>query len=141
MCLIKTHNEIKLAYEDIPVYKVLTEDNFAPYVKFYRYYPGLNTPTSLTPSRNYPEDNVDAGYLHAYTDELVARHTAESMQVMELFRRYTVSGAECITEKVSRRKFKVVEMVIPKGEKYWAGDSYDVAATALEWREDELVKE
>ena len=128
MCLIKTHNEIKRAYEDIPVYKVLAKDNCAPYIGGYQYHRGLNTPVELPPSICH-NGYIDNGYLHAYTDELVARHTAEALLIRESF----------IYE--SRRTFKVVKMVIPKGEKYWAGDSYDVAATALEWREDELVKE
>lgn len=136
MCLTKIHKEIKTADRDIPVYKVLTEDNFAPYIGFYRYCRGLNTPVELPPSHSYHENDVDAGYLHAYTDELVARHTAESMQVMELFRRYTATGTES-SEKVSKRKFKVVKMVVPKGEAYWLGDAYDIAATRLEWKENE----
>jgi len=135
MCLTKIHKEIKTADRDIPVYKVLTEDNFAPYVRFYHYYPGLNTPVSLPPTHSYYEDDVDAGYLHAYTDELVARHTAESLQVMELYKRYTATGTES-SEKVTKRRFKVVEMVVPKGEAYWLGDAYDIAATRLEWKEE-----
>ena len=136
MCLTKIHKEIKTADRDIPVYKVLTKDNFAPYIGHYRYCRGLNTPYALPPTNSYNEDSIDAGYLHAYTDELVARHTAESMQVMELFRRYTATDTEA-SEKVSKRRFKVVKMVVPKGESYWLGDAYDIAATRLEWKENE----
>ena len=131
MCLTKIHKEIKTADRDIPVYKVLTEDNFAPYIGTYHYHRGLNTPVELPPSDSYHEGDVDAGYLHAYTDELVARHTAEVLSIRELPWR----DAD-FSEGALRRKFKVVEMVVPKGEAYWLGDAYDIAATRLEWKEE-----
>ena len=136
MCLTKTHKEIKTADKDIPVYKVLTEDNFAPYQDFYRYHRGLNTPVDLPPSLSYHADIVDNGYLHAYTSALVAKRTAESLQVRELFRRVTVPDWRIRHEGHGRRKFKVVEMVVPKGEAYWLGDMNDIAATRLEWKEE-----
>ena len=128
MCLTKIHKEIKTADRDIPVYKVLTEDNFAPYIGHYRYCRGLNTPYALPPSHSYHEDSIDAGYLHAYTDELVARHSMEQLKLWAYHHTPALQDEET---------FKVVKMVVPKGEAYWLGDAYDIAATRLEWKENE----
>lgn len=134
MCLTKIHKEIKTADKDIPVYKVLTEDNFAPYIGHYRYCRGLNTPYALPPSHSYNEDDIDAGYLHAYTDELCAKR---SVEIFHAYENQVYANLAAVGLYSKKKSYKVVKMYIPKGEAYWLGDAYDIAATRLEWKENE----
>lgn len=134
MCLTKIHKEIKTADKDILVYKVLTSDDCAPYLGIYRYTHGLNSPMELPPSDHLTCTIIDSGYLHAYTDELCAKRSVEIFHKYEDLCHANLAAVGLYGKKKS---YKVVKMYIPKGEAYWLGDAYDIAATRLEWKEDE----
>ena len=139
MCLI-THlmKEPITAKEDIKVYKILlkyndyyrTSENTAPFCSHYTYHKGLNVPihkvfgVEMGPGTANATGIYGDGWLHAFTSR---------------------SEAERIASQ--KRCYKVVEMYIPKGAKYFIGDTYDsgcgwyietdeICASALYWKED-----
>ena len=140
MCLI-THlmKEPLIATEDIKVFKVLlkysdyysTRENTAPFYQLYTYHKGLNVPihkvfgVEMGPGTANSSGIYEDGWLHAFT----SRSEAERMAAQ-------------------KRCYKVVEMYIPKGAKYFIGDEYDIGwkgyietdeicASALYWPNDD----
>ena len=113
MCLIKTHDEPKIAQNDIEVWKVLTDDGLSPYLD-YPYHPGMNKPTeqSVVPVP-VEQSQIDFGYLHAYRKKEKAE--------LNLF------------EPVG---YMVQRMLIPKGTVYYEGDDGDICAECLYWPEE-----
>lgn len=128
MCLIKSHEEIKTADYDIPVYKVLTADNYAPYIECYRYTPGLNSPMEPKPSHLYDRSILESGFLHAYTSELWATNIMEAFEIRGTRRHAALPDRKC---------FKVVKMYIPKGSGYYEGTDGDICTEWLYWPEEE----
>ena len=66
MCLFKTHDEPRIAQNDIEVWKVLTTQGLSPF-RGYQYHPGMNKPsgpkTIPVPAEQHM---INAGYLHAF---------------------------------------------------------------------------
>ena len=64
MCLIKTHDEPRIAQNDIEVWKVLTTEGLSPF-QGYQYHPGMNKP-SCAKAIPVPveQKQIEGGYLH-----------------------------------------------------------------------------
>ena len=141
MCLYKAETSYRIAKEPVPVYKILTRDNLAPFNLFYRYSRGMNTPyghpdyhcTGRSGELSDREpltggfgggvvDSLHGGYLHAY---LAPRPSSNP---------YWFKGWEGDDETDI---FKTVKMYIPAGAGYWIGMDGDVASTALYWDPEE----
>lgn len=125
MCLIKTHDEPKIAQDDIEVWKVLTDDGLSAYL-YYPYHPGMNKPVeqSVVPVP-VEQSQIDVGYLHAYRKKETAEFNAARFNYM--FGSHT--NLEPIEHVVHR-------MLIPKGTVYYEGDDGDICAECLYWPEE-----
>ena len=121
MCLIKTHNEPKIAQDNIEVWKVLTDDGLSPYLD-YPYHPGMNKPTeqSVVPVP-VEQSQITVGYLHAYRKKEKAELNA--------FKYTRIIGVEHVVHK----------MLIPKGTAYYEGNNGDVCSECLYWPEEETA--
>ena len=76
MCLIKTHNEPKIAQDDIEVWKVLTDEGLSPF-QSYPYHPGMNKPfEQKTMPIPVEQQTIEDGYLHAYRNKETAEAVA-----------------------------------------------------------------
>lgn len=115
MCLRKTHDEPRIAQDDIVVWKVLTPKGLSPF-QGYRYHPGMNKPAR---AKTVPAEQqwIYDGYLHAYT----SRETAV-MHAYVIFPR--------------RLEYVVQRMLIPKGTIYYEGANGDICAERLYWPEE-----
>ena len=121
MCLIKTHDEPKIAQDNIEVWKVLTDDGLSPYLD-YPYHPGMNKPTeqSVVPVP-VEQSQITVGYLHAYRKKEKAELHAST---------YTrIIGAEHVVHR----------MLIPKGTAYYEGIDGDICSECLYWPEEKTV--
>lgn len=118
MCLIKTHNEPKIAQDNIEVWKVLTDDGLSPYLN-YPYKIGMNKPTeqSVVPVP-VEQSQITVGYLHAYRKKEKAELNA--------FKYTRIIGVEHVVHR----------MLIPKGTVYYEGDDGDICAECLYWPEE-----
>ena len=125
MCLIKTHNEPKIAQDDIEVWKVLTDDGLSPYLD-YPYHPGMNKPVeqSVVPVP-VDQSQINGGYLHAYRNKEKAEFNAAKCNYM--FGSHTNLGP---IEHVVHR------MLIPKGTAYYEGINGDICSECLYWPEE-----
>lgn len=126
MCLYKTHNEPKIAQNDIEVWKVLTDKGLSPY-QDYPYHSGINKPAerSVIPvpvEQRYIED----GYLHVYGNKEKAEFNTAKFNLIFF---------DCL-EPV---KHVVHRMLIPKGTAYYEGDDGDICAECLYWPEEETA--
>ena len=132
MCLIKTHNEPKIAQDDIEVWKVLTDDGLSPYLD-YPYHPGMNKPTeqSVVPVP-VEQSQIDVGYLHAYKHKEKAEACATLLSVSGGWARGYFIMENDIQHVVQR-------MLIPKGTAYYEGDDGDICAECLYWPEEKTA--
>jgi hypothetical protein len=131
MCLRKTHDEPKIAQNDIEVWKVLTPIGLSPY-RDYQYHPGMNKPAcAKTIPVPAEQQEINGGYLHAYTSQ-------EKAEKCKKIRTYVVVqhiGGD--TSVSAYFKDGVVQrMIIPKGTIYYEGDDNDICAERLYWPEE-----
>lgn len=123
MCLIKTHDEPKIAQDDIEVWKVLTSEGLSPYMD-YPYHLGMNKPAEqkVTP---LTQEEINGGYLHVYRSKEKAEFNAA---------RFNLIFFDCLApvEHVVHR------MLIPKGTVYYEGDDGDICAECLYWPEEKI---
>lgn len=123
MCLIKTHDEPRIAQDDIEVWKVLTDEGLSPYLD-YPYHPGINKPLE---QKEIPLEQmlIEDGYLYAYSDKETAELNAAMLnRILGSFANF-----EPIEHVVQR-------MLIPKGTAYYEGDDGDICAECLYWPEE-----
>lgn len=113
-----------VAERAITVYKILTMDNESPYYTDYVYYPGLNYPKSPVPDSHDMAERIGPGYLFAFTS------LARAEQKLETIR---TPGYFYFAKKV---EFKIVEMEVPAGTKYYQDTWGEIGARALEWKTD-----
>lgn len=130
MCLFKTHDEPRIAQNDIEVWKVLTPKGLSPF-HGYQYHPGMNKP-SCPKVKPVPAEQltIDGGYLHAFRKREKAEEYIKPMS----FKR-TVNGVAAITWE-SFEEYVVQRMLIPKGSVYYEGDDDDICAERLYWPEE-----
>lgn len=133
MCLRKTHDEPKIAENDIEVWKVLTSNGLSPY-QGYQYHPGMNRPgcakTVPVPAK---QQFINGGYLHAYTSrEPAEKHAlfSSSQSVVNYLHLLGKPGQGYFEEYVVQR------MLIPKGSMYYEGYDDDICAECLYWPEE-----
>lgn len=155
MCLFKTHDEPKIAQDDIEVWKMLTSEGLSPFQN-YPYRPGMNKPLKL---KEIPLEqmHINDGYLHAYRD----KETAESMmrahayfQQLHLvyqpyqpmtYQPYQPAGNNIVVdietdiEAFEPAGYMVQRMIIPKGTVYYEGYNGDICAECLYWPEEETA--
>lgn len=134
MCLFKTHNEPKIAQDDIEVWKVLTDKGLSPY-RDYQYHPGMNKPAcAKTVPVPVEQEYINGGYLHAYK-------TKEKAELCTKIRSYekTVNLAGDITFVQVYKEYVVQRMLIPKGSIYYDGADGDICAERLHWPEEGAV--
>ena len=127
MCLIKTHDEPKIAQDDIEVWKVLTDKGLSPYLD-YQYHHGMNKPAeqSVIPVPVPVEQSqINGGYLHAYRNKERAEFNAVRCNY--------IFG--CIVNP----EYIIHRMIIPKGTAYYEGDDGDICAECLYWPEEKTV--
>lgn len=118
MCLFKTHDEPKIAQDDIEVWKVLTDKGLSPYLD-YPYHPGMNKPLehSVIPiTQEEINEEINGGYLHAYRNKEKAEFHATMFN-----RIFGVIG------------YVVQRMLIPKGTAYYEGNDEDICSEHLYW--------
>ena len=123
MCLFKTHDEPRIAQDDIEVWKVLTEEGLSPY-QDYQYRQGMNKPAehSVIP---LTQKEINDGYLHAYRSKAKALWCASRCSY--------ILGCTVTPEYIIQR------MLIPKGTVYYEGDDGDICAECLYWPEEKTV--
>ena len=126
MCLIKTHDEPKIAQTDIEVWKVLTSEGLSPYLD-YPYHHGMNKPLEQKEIR-IDQMLIEDGYLYAYRNKETAELNAAMLN--RIFGSFT--NLEPIEHVVHR-------MIIPKGTAYYEGDDSDICAECLYWPEEETA--
>lgn len=147
MCLYKTHNEPKVAQNDIEVWKMLTSERLSPFQN-YPYHPGMNKPLK---QKEIPLEqmHINDGYLHAYRN----KETAETMmdahayfQHLHLvYQPYQIAGNNIVVdietdiEASEPVGYVVQRMIIPKGTVYYEGYSNDICAECLYWPEEETA--
>lgn len=123
MCLFKTHEEPKIAQDDIEVWKILTYEGLSPY-QDYQYQIGMNKPAehSVIPVPvPVDQSQINGGYLHAYRNKEKAELNA--------FKYTRIIGVEHVVHK----------MLIPKGTAYYEGDDGDICAKCLYWPAEEAA--
>ena len=123
MCLTSYSLEPTKAKKDIEVYKVLCEDNMAPFQHYYTYVKGLNEPTEIKKykgSTYYGATDIHGGYLHAYLEEICAVILYNDLKKHE-----RIMGG--------KKRFKIVKMIIPKGAEIWVGKYDDICSNKLYW--------
>ena len=128
MCLRKTHDEPRIAQDDIEVWKMLTSEGLSPFQN-YPYHPGMNKPfEQKTMPIPVEQQTIEDGYLHAYrnkgTAEVVASVLSGSLVTGIYF------NMENAIQHVTQR------MLIPKGTVYYEGDDDDICAECLYWPEE-----
>ena len=130
MCLIKTHNEPRIAQNDIEVWKVLTPKGLSPF-QGYQYHPGMNKPAcAKTIPVPVEQPQIGGGYLHAVRNKEKAEGKVQSYQkIVNLYGGRPV--AQCIFEE-----YVVQRMLIPKGSVYYEGADDDICAERLYWPEE-----
>ena len=116
MCLLKTHDEPKIAQSDIEVWKVLTTKGLSPF-QCYQYYQGMNKP-AWQEEIPLTQEEISGGYLHAYRNKEKAK--------INLTRLGHMANIEPV-DYVAQR------MLIPKGTAYYEGDDDDICAECLYW--------
>ena len=129
MCLIKTHDEPKIAQNDIEVWKVLTPNGLSPF-QGYQYHPGMNQP-SVPKKTPVPAEQkeINGGYLHAFRK----KEKADGYTKLQSYQK-TVYGFQ-----ESFEVYVVQRMLIPKGSVYYEGEDGDICAECLYWPEEEAA--
>lgn len=124
MCLYTNKLNPEVATSNIPVWKVLSGDDFAPYYPAFKYCHGKNVATFGKSVRIYnfmPKEQsftrVEGGYLHAFKEKQTADLLADALR------------------RVWHAPYKVVAMYVPRGAEYWAGQN-EIAARALCWEDE-----
>ena len=123
MCLIKTHDEPKIAQTDIEVWKVLTDEGLSPYLN-YPYHPGINKPLEQK-EINLEQMMIEDGYLYAYRKKERAELNAAMLNWL--------LGSSANFEPIEH---VVHSMLIPKGTAYYEGNDNDICAECLYWPEE-----
>ena len=124
MCLKKTHDEPKIAQDDIEVWKVLTLWGESPF-KGYQYQPGMNKP-SCAETTPVPREQreINGGYLHAFRKKEKAKQYADTLQdYYDSFNDY----------------YLVYRMLIPRGSIYYEGEDGDICSERLYWPDEDAV--
>lgn len=119
MCLIKTHDEPKIAQADIEVWKILTNKGLSPYHE-YQYHHGINKPAE---HKEIPIEQrlINGGYLHSYRKKEMAE--------LNVLKCIWIIGVEHVIHR----------MIIPKGTAYYEGDNGDMCSECLYWPEEETA--
>jgi hypothetical protein len=133
MCLRKTHDEPRIAQNDIEVWKILTPKGLSPF-QGYQYHPGMNKPAVLK-IKPVPvtQQEIDGGYLHAFRSKEKAEaytQVHECQKIVSLPGGLTTVIQECFENYVVQR------MLIPKGTIYYEGANDDICAERLYWPEE-----
>ena len=135
MCLIVKEG-IKIAEEDIVVYKILSkcsnkEKTMATYGPPYqcgrgfKYKKGVNSDDTGFEGifKRYDDEGpytvVESGFLHAFTDLDFA-----------LYYLKVNFSSTCLNSII---EYHVYEMIIPKGTRYFVGEQNDICAKELRW--------
>ncbi len=123
MCLYKTHDEPKIAQNNIEVWKVLTPKGLSPF-QGYQYHPGMNKPAVLK-VKPVPvtQQEINGGYLHAFR----SKEKAEGYTKLQLYKNVQYYIYE---------EYVVQRMLIPKGTIYYEGANDDICAERLYWPEE-----
>ena len=123
MCLIKTHDEPKIAQDDIEVWKVLTDEGLSPFQN-YPYHPGMNKPLK---QKEIPIEQrlINGGYLHSYRIKKMAEAHAS------LLSHGLVTG--CYFNMENAIQHVTQRMIIPKGTVYYEGIDGDICSECLYW--------
>ena len=132
MCLIKTHDEPKIAQNDIEVWKVLTPKGLSPF-QGYQYHPGMNRPSGQKAIPVPVEQmQIDGGYLHAFRSKEKAEGYTQLHSYQKIVNPYGgYTGAQPIFEE-----YVVRRMLIPKGSIYYEGADDDICTECLYWPEE-----
>lgn len=131
MCLRKTHDEPKIAQNDIEVWKVLTDKGQSPY-QGYQYRPGMNRPEcAKTTPVPVEQHDINGGYLHAYT----SREKAEERKRLRMYEVMHKVGGDCFLSAYFEEGV-VQRMLIPRGSLYYEGDDDDICSERLYWPEE-----
>ena len=120
MCLLKTHNEPKIAQNDIEVWKVLTSEGLSPFQN-YPYHPGINKP-AIQKETPLAATVIEDGYLHAYRSKEKAEIYVTKYNIM-FGCMANIIPVECVAQR----------MLIPKGTAYYEGIIGDVCSECLYW--------
>lgn len=132
MCLIKTHNEPRIAQNDIEVWKVLTPKGLSPF-QGYQYHPGMNKPSCpKTIPVPHEQPQIDGGYLHAFRN----REKAEGYTMVQLYHDVLSQSGRTATVQRIFEEYVVQRMLIPKGSIYYEGADDDICAERLYWPEE-----
>lgn len=132
MCLIKTHNEPRIAQNDIEVWKVLTPKGLSPF-QGYQYHPGMNKPAcAKTIPVPVEQPQIDGGYLHAFRN----REKAEGYTMVQLYHDVLSQSGRTATVQRIFEEYVVQRMLIPKGSIYYEGADDDICAERLYWPEE-----
>jgi len=132
MCLFKTHDEPRIAQNDIEVWKVLTPKGLSPF-QGYQYHPGMNKPAVLK-VKPVPvtQQEINGGYLHAFRNREKAEGYTKVQSYQKIVNLYGGGPAvQCIFEE-----YVVQRMLIPKGSVYYEGNDDDICAERLYWPEE-----
>ena len=128
MCLVTYMEHPDVADVDLMVYKVLTLDNYSPYKDMkYKYGNNVAEGSGYTRPKFFSFDEggwayeIEGGYLHAFLEERDA---------LDLIQQLKKTYGGC---------FKVVEMYVPKGGKYWIGFNGDVCSDVLLWKGPKVI--
>ena len=131
MCLRKTHDEPRIAQNDIEVWKVLTDKGLSPYTD-YQYRPGMNRPAcAKTMPVPVEQQQINGGYLHAYT----SRVKAEECKMLRMYEIVQNIGGDSFVSAYFDEGV-VQRMLIPKGSMYYEGDDDDICSECLYWPEE-----
>lgn len=123
MCLFKTHDEPRIAQNDIEVWKVLTPKGLSPF-QGYQYHPGMNKPSVLK-IKPVPveQQEIDSGYLHAFR----SKEKADGYTKLQLYKN---------AQYYIYEEYVVQRMLIPAGTIYYEGVNDDICAERLYWPEE-----
>ena len=133
MCLYSTTTEPLRSEKKIPVYKILTLDNEAPFYSGFQYGRGMN----VADKRKHLIDKcflngelktgVYGGFLHAYVSEPAAIAGIGYLQACVL---------------TSHRHYKIVKMYVPENTNYYLDESgNEICAEKLYWKPDIFHRE
>jgi hypothetical protein len=132
MCLLKTHDEPRIAQNDIEVWKLLTPKGLSPF-QGYQYHPGMNKPAVLK-VKPVPvtQQEINGGYLHAFRSKEKAEGYTQLQSYQKVVNLY---GGRASVQKIYE-EYVVQRMLIPKGTIYYEGANDDICAERLYWPEE-----
>ena len=129
MCLRKTHDEPRIAQDDIEVWKVLTIEGLSPFHD-YPYHSGVNKPfEQKTMSMPVEQQTIEDGYLHA------CKHKEKAEALASVLSGGWARGYFIMENAIQH---VVQRMLIPKGTAYYEGDDDDICAECLYWPEEKI---